>query len=317
LVESLVASGATEEELGLIWAWCLLAAFGERGNLLEADPGVVAALQLIMEDWPLADDLWWSRLWGGLKESSDMEAVALRVAIYEALNGVLPKEQWLSRMASLSKLEDNSAVGGFSLLGMGDALVRHTSEEEYFSLFLDESQGGEWNRAIVFGYPGELCWPSVGFAAVPNEVFAKISRMLDSESYLFGAEILGRQWQLLGPTLAAEDLERFVFRSDPLSKEWDFKAGARIGAAVSAAMKYSPFEGDSEVIEHARGLVRDLLIGTSPKDSLRILAVLRDRGVIPSDNAKAKEWREELAAILGPEGLMAMDSEFRAWLGTP
>ncbi len=311
---------ATDAELGSLWAWSLRRAFSERSHIFSAHPDVVEELAALMKDWPLSDVGWWEQLWNGIKQDPTQASAGLRVAIYESLFQVLPKEECLGQLSLLSSFEEfDAGVAGMSLWGMGMTVSRHLPKDDYLALLSNSDAGSpEWSRALVFGIPDEVKWPSEGHSAMPEHAKDALLALRDSPSYPYTAEIVRDQWQILGPSESIADLESFVLGSMSSSDDWGYEASVRIRAAVDAFSEHeSRLRGEGQ-LEHASTLVRDLLVLASPAEAEDILNALRNRGVAPSESVRGKEWRDRLVAVLGDDGVLALGSDdLRDWLQAP
>ncbi len=313
LVESLFSPDATVEDRGRVWAWALVSAFGAQGDILAASPEVVAALQALMLSWPLSEDAWWTHLWAGFPEGSLLDSVNVRLAIFEALHGVLSEGEWLHRMSSLAGLERLDSAGGAALYSMGACLGRHLDSEQFASL-LAEPGGDGWMRALVMGFPDDLKWPSEGHGRVSMDVMQALIEMRDSSDYEYRLDIIQYQWQLLGPVEAMIDMERFIFEVPSTASEWDWEAAMRVSAAIDAIRSPGWVGGSAASLSRARDLVRELFVTPARADSRAILVALRDRWW---NGGSSNLRRQELANTLGPQVISGLDAELQSWLQSP
>ncbi len=320
LVHGMLGPDAPPDTLAKLWAWWLVTAYGglddgSRGSMFEADARVVAALRLAMSDWPLHDDAWWRSLWDGLPDEppADQASVAVRIAMFEALSGILPEGAWIDRLARIAEFESfDEPVGFQSLWGLGASLGRHLSEERLAGL-LAIPGGDEWQRALLMNFPDGLEWPASA-AGAPESVRRALLELRDSDTFAFRRDVIQHQWRLLGPAEAVIDLERFVLDSHPWAEEWDWDAALRIHAALEAIrlVEQKGLDQDAAAIEHARALLRQFVLSSPPADVERALHTLRDRlwrGGQP-------DLRLLLGQVLGPLGLEALSTELREWLSS-
>ena len=300
-IHNLIPEGAEQDEIAQAWAWGLMAMFGEKGDMWTADPNAVAALEFIMIEWPLFEDNWWKSLWSALPGDPHMQSLNVRIAMYEALHGILPQKEWLDRMGVIVSLEEYNTVGSHGLWVAGNALQKHIPKEDYAYLF-GSKESPEWQRALVFGFPNGLSWPAQDHSLVPESVKGMIADLRDADDYEHRTELLNHQWSMLGPQLAMADLDHFVFSRERSTMQWELEAAHRVRAAVQALDSLT----DEYQRQNTEWLLRNLLQFSSPSEVRRILDKCNEQQMNGA-------WKEKVVQFMGEHWLAELSNKHRGW----
>ncbi len=313
-IDTLLGKNASDQEVGRVWAWGLTVVLGVKGDRWKAAPEVVAKLRILMANWPLGSEDWWKHLWNGLPRGSQMEALNLRVAIYETLHSLLPSAEWFRLMASLANLEGYDSVGSVALWSVGNVIRRLATNDEWAVAF-GASDGAAWRRALIFAFPRELEWPRAGNGKVSSSIKDLMIELIHSDDYPHRGELLRKQWRLLGPEATLRDFENFVYLDDRNANDWAVSAGTRVMLAIRALVAHPEGEGQSpEWVARTEGLVNALMLASPKQDSRRILDVLKDRLVDELSTEEQRAWKEAFVRVLGPGWCQAQPASYGAWL---